>query len=48
MEIVNNYEPAKFRMAIFGKDVELSSQIRNEFEGLWHHASANPPIAKRA
>lgn len=48
MEIVNNYEPGKFKMAIFGKDSDLSSQIRNEFEGLWQHAVANPPVAKRA
>ncbi|GEM_PF-393812 len=48
MEIINNYEPAKFKMAIFGKDGELSSQIKNEFEALWQHSSASPPIAKKA
>lgn len=48
MELVNNYEPGKFKMAIFGEDSELSSQVRNEFESLWERASANPPQVKNS
>ncbi len=47
MEVVNNYEPNKFKMAIFGKDSELSAQMKNEFETMWTRSTLNPPQIKR-
>lgn len=48
MEIVNNYEPNKFKMAVFGSDSSLSSQMKSEFAELWKVATVNPPQIKRA
>lgn len=47
LEIINNYEPNKFSMAVFGTDSEFSSQIKDEFENMWKQASINPPQIKR-
>ncbi|MGI0046773.1 MAG: hypothetical protein ACREBB_06250 [Nitrosotalea sp.] len=47
VEIVDNYKPNTFKMAIFGTDASFSSQMKNEFENMWESAVVNPPQIKQ-
>ncbi len=46
LEIVNNYEPERFKTAIFGNDENLCTEMKRQFDNLWKIASVNPPQIK--
>jgi predicted transcriptional regulator len=46
IEIINNCEPEKFKMALFGIDEKFSTQLKDEFNRMWVSASATPPQVK--
>ncbi|MDE2588260.1 MAG: hypothetical protein KGL95_01140 [Patescibacteria group bacterium] len=39
IEIIDNYNPHKFKTAIFASDTSLSSEVRNIIDNLWKTAS---------
>ena len=43
LEIIDNYEPEKFKMALFGMDAKFSTQLKDEFDKMWVSASVTPP-----
>lgn len=43
IEIIDNYKPNKFKMAVFVSDSYLASQMQDLFDTLWSKASTNPP-----
>ncbi|MDE1832131.1 MAG: hypothetical protein KGI02_07160 [Thaumarchaeota archaeon] len=43
LEIINKYEPEKFKMALFGMDEKFSIQLKDEFDKMWVNASVMPP-----
>ena len=43
IEIVDGYNPNKFKMAIFATDSHLVSQLRGFFDSLWSKAKEDPP-----
>ncbi|MGI0102185.1 MAG: hypothetical protein ACREA7_06275 [Nitrosotalea sp.] len=43
LEIIDNYEPEKFKMALFGMDEKFSTQLKDEFDRMWAKASVTPP-----
>ncbi|MGI0088030.1 MAG: hypothetical protein ACREBI_08750 [Nitrosotalea sp.] len=43
LEIIDNYEPEKFKMALFGMDEKFSNQLKGEFDKMWAEASVTPP-----
>lgn len=43
LEIIDNYESEKFKMALFGMDVKFSTQLKDEFDKMWVSASVTPP-----
>jgi len=43
IEIIDNYNPHKFKTAIFASDVSLSNEVRHIVDNLWKTASRNPP-----
>ncbi|MFZ1076507.1 MAG: hypothetical protein WAN47_03640 [Nitrosotalea sp.] len=47
LEIINNCEPEKFKMALFGIGEKLSTQLKDEFDKMWISASATPPKVQR-
>ena len=46
LEIVDNYEPEKFKMTIFGNDEHICTQMKRHFDNLWKISSVNPPQIK--
>src|SRR6185312_6328792 len=43
LEIVDGYNPNKFKMAVFATDNQLAKQLQNIFDTLWAKAKDNPP-----
>ncbi len=43
LEIINKYEPEKFKMALFGMDEKFSTRLKDEFDKMWVGASVTPP-----
>jgi predicted transcriptional regulator len=43
VEIIDNCEPEKFKMALFGIDEKFSTQLKDEFDKMWAKASVTPP-----
>lgn len=43
LEIVDNYEPEKLKLVMFGTDGIFSSQMRAKFENMWEQSSINLP-----
>lgn len=43
LEIVDGYNPNKFKMAVFATDSHLAKQLQNIFDTLWAKAKDNPP-----
>ncbi|HEX5359446.1 MAG TPA: hypothetical protein VFW99_05970, partial [Candidatus Nitrosotalea sp.] len=43
LEIVDGYNPNKFKMAVFATDNHLAKQLQNIFDTLWTKAKDNPP-----
>ncbi len=43
LEIIDNYEPGKFKMAVFGMDQKLSTQLKDEFDKMWVKSLVRPP-----
>ncbi len=48
IELVDNHDPQKFKMAMFGSDKQLVSQMLNMFNDMWKSAKENPPLIKQA
>ena len=43
LEIVDGYNPNKFKMAVFATDIHLAKQLQNICDTLWTKAKDNPP-----
>lgn len=43
IEVVDGYEPMRFKMAMFSADVGLAAQMKEFFNNLWKSASKDPP-----
>jgi hypothetical protein len=43
IEVVDGYDPMRFKMAMFSADVALADQMKEFFNNLWKNASKDPP-----
>ncbi|MDE1861825.1 MAG: hypothetical protein KGI33_02810 [Thaumarchaeota archaeon] len=48
IEVIDNYEPNKFKLAFFGIDEAFSQDLVNEFEKIWDAATVSHPQVRRA